>query len=279
MPRRARPNGQHLFNQMPFYALQEHQRQQLAAAINEEDPELIRTGDIDALAKVFADRFALEAPTLIEGALSVSVEEANVDVTGDFRFGSFDDEPVHVAGIRADYYVPYEGEEEMFGCTASMRNLSLRPIELRRQELVFTYERPDQDIPATKAEFDRELAQIRENLGWLANDCRSFNATLPGQARELLLARRKRLEAMTTHIKDLGVPIRKPAGATPTPMRATSAPRARSARKTPRTVEHYDIALSFAGEDRAYVQEVATALQAAGVKVFYDEFETADLWG
>ena len=41
----------------------------------------------------------------------------------------------------------------------------------------------------------------------------------------------------------------------------------------------YDIALSFAGEDRDYVKKVADQLRVAGVKVFYDEFEAATLWG
>jgi hypothetical protein len=39
----------------------------------------------------------------------------------------------------------------------------------------------------------------------------------------------------------------------------------------------YDVALSFAGEQRPYVQRVATELQRVGINVFYDEFE--DLWG
>jgi hypothetical protein len=34
-----------------------------------------------------------------------------------------------------------------------------------------------------------------------------------------------------------------------------------------------------ARENRAYVEAVATGLQAAGVKVFYDAFEAANLWG
>ena len=41
----------------------------------------------------------------------------------------------------------------------------------------------------------------------------------------------------------------------------------------------YDIALSFAGEDRDYVDRVANLLKESGVKVFYDLFEEADLWG
>jgi hypothetical protein len=41
----------------------------------------------------------------------------------------------------------------------------------------------------------------------------------------------------------------------------------------------YDVALSFAGEDREYVEKVARILHALGVRVFYDKYETTDLWG
>lgn len=41
----------------------------------------------------------------------------------------------------------------------------------------------------------------------------------------------------------------------------------------------YEVALSFAGENRSYVKEVARALDRKGVQVFYDEFEETTLWG
>jgi len=41
----------------------------------------------------------------------------------------------------------------------------------------------------------------------------------------------------------------------------------------------YDIALSFAGEDRPYVDSVAHLLRDKGIKVFYDAFEEAKLLG
>jgi len=44
-------------------------------------------------------------------------------------------------------------------------------------------------------------------------------------------------------------------------------------------MKKYHVALSFAGEDRKYVEEVANHLQAASVDVFYDLFEEEDLWG
>lgn len=42
---------------------------------------------------------------------------------------------------------------------------------------------------------------------------------------------------------------------------------------------HYDVALSFAGEDREYVDQVAEQLRRNHVRVFYDRYEEASLWG
>ncbi|MDY0832470.1 toll/interleukin-1 receptor domain-containing protein [Pseudomonas sp. SED1] len=41
----------------------------------------------------------------------------------------------------------------------------------------------------------------------------------------------------------------------------------------------FAVGLSFAGEQRAYVQDVALSLREKGVTVFYDGFHEVDLWG
>ena len=41
----------------------------------------------------------------------------------------------------------------------------------------------------------------------------------------------------------------------------------------------YDVALSFAGEDRKYAKKLAVLLKTNGYSCFYDENELADLWG
>jgi hypothetical protein len=41
----------------------------------------------------------------------------------------------------------------------------------------------------------------------------------------------------------------------------------------------FDVALSFAGEDREYVNTIADQLRKHGIKVFYDRYEQATLWG
>ena len=41
----------------------------------------------------------------------------------------------------------------------------------------------------------------------------------------------------------------------------------------------YEVVLSFAGEDREYVEAVAEYLRRNSVKLFYDKFEIVDSWG
>lgn len=41
----------------------------------------------------------------------------------------------------------------------------------------------------------------------------------------------------------------------------------------------YDVAISFAGEQRTEAQAIATYLTKEGIKVFYDDYERANLWG
>lgn len=45
------------------------------------------------------------------------------------------------------------------------------------------------------------------------------------------------------------------------------------------TTFQFDIALSFAGENRTYAADVAERLRGQGVRVFYDQYEQAMLWG
>jgi hypothetical protein len=47
----------------------------------------------------------------------------------------------------------------------------------------------------------------------------------------------------------------------------------------PVTDYRFDFALSFAGEDRVFANDLAASLKAVGARVFYDQDFTAELWG
>ena len=41
----------------------------------------------------------------------------------------------------------------------------------------------------------------------------------------------------------------------------------------------FEVALSFAGEDRSYATQLASILRRRGVEVFFDEYQKHTLWG
>lgn len=50
-------------------------------------------------------------------------------------------------------------------------------------------------------------------------------------------------------------------------------------KKDPKKITKYDVALSFAGEQRKYVEEINNILERKGINVFYDEMYKHKLWG
>ena len=163
MARNERRGAQLLFKAHEGFALEQHQKGRMFSAIDGADATQL-AGDPDALAADFSAQFGLESPVLIEGAIGMEAEETKVDVTGDWRYGAFDNEPTYTNGVRVNFYVPFSGNHEMFQCAASTRSMSMRPVELTGNELIFTYERPGRDLTEIKAEFDKELAHVKEAL-------------------------------------------------------------------------------------------------------------------
>ena len=114
---RRRDSAHYLFHDFDLHASSERRREQMKQAIDNADPNAIRNGDVDTLTAAYVSEFALDGPELIEGAISVDVEEAQVDVRYDPMRAIFDrSRPVYVPGIRAVYYVPYRGDRNLFLC-------------------------------------------------------------------------------------------------------------------------------------------------------------------
>jgi hypothetical protein len=254
---------------------QNHLTEEIAAM----PAETLVSSDVEAMVSGLADRFGLQMPELIEGAISLAAEEAQAEVSGDIRYGAFGPGPHYAPGIKVTYHVPFSGEKQMFECKPSSWGGNIPAAEVGDNELTITFVRPGQDVAATKVEFDRQLSLIKQYLIWLGDNCRTFNSSLPALARQTITARKSRLEQMTQSVGSMGVHIRRPGAATATRIPTPASPSRISTNESPAPIQRYDVALSFAGENRAYVQEVAKLLKEAGISVFYDEFERANLWG
>jgi lambda repressor-like predicted transcriptional regulator len=274
---------EYLFSDHDLHVVLEAQRERMVQAINEADASKMTNRSTDEVKNEFVDRFQVRPPEVTEGAVSVEVDEAQVDVSADHSRHVFDrSKPFRIPGIRATYYVPFTGERELLKCRPSTYTTVPPAVDaVREKELVLVYERPDTNVAGTKQGFEGDLATLKKYIGWVERDTVAFNETLPQLARERVAARQARVREMPQGAESLGVPIRRAnSGTSPAPLPAPRRkPQAQPQRQQALAGTTYDVALSFAGEDREYVEQVATGLKDAGVSVFYDMFERADLGG
>jgi hypothetical protein len=138
MARRGHQDTDYLFWSYDFFAVQENSLERLKKAIDDADASSVQEGTVDEVADRFVEEFRLEVPELTEGAMSVDLEEAHVDVTGDFQYAHFGPGPHYVPGIRASYYVPFAGDPDMFKVKPTTWTTVIPAAAIVGQELRFT---------------------------------------------------------------------------------------------------------------------------------------------
>ncbi len=240
------------------------------------ESQFLSTSD-EFLAARTASALVVEPLMLHEERITVESRDAKIDVSRDFDRGGWGDGPVYAKGVEVTYHLPFSGDSGLIKCRPNPHTLNPPRAVIGPGELRFPYDQPDGDVKATKKDFTDDLAKVKEWVGRQKAQIDTFNANLENGVRAQISQRRNTLEKRKSDIESLGYPVRttdskRPATLPPDPAGARKASRA----KVNRT---YDVALSFAGEDRAYVEEVAKALEALGISVFYDRFEQVNLWG
>lgn len=244
------------------------------AAIPERD--LQSTSD-EFLAARIASSLVVEPVVLHEDQISVSTKDVKIDVSHDFDRGGWEDGPVYARGVEVTYTLPFSGDSDLFKCKSNRFTWNPPRAVVGTTQLRFPIDQPDGDVAATKKVFTSELAQIKEWLGWQRAQIDSFNSGIEQAARSEVQARRTVLGKRRSDLESLGYSLApESTGAASAPSPDPAAARKASRAKGKRT---YDVALSFAGEDRAYVEEVAKGLDRLGINVFYDRFEQVNLWG
>jgi hypothetical protein len=93
----------------------------------------------------------------------------------------------------------------------------------------------------------------------------------------------EQLLAANASIEQVGLqflPFPQPAARIATDIERYTVRPARSAAKVSQSAPtSFDVAISFAGSERKYAEELATAVKEAGFSVFYDDFYPEYLWG
>jgi hypothetical protein len=123
------------------------------------------------------------------------------------------------------------------------------------------------------ADYDRQIAGKNRQLSTAQS---AVERALEQQRKNEDSEARRRRDEDLRHIRDLETRRR----ALQTPFVPVPQPALTSGVPSRTAAEFdYDVCMSFAGEERTYVEMVAAGLKAKGLRVFYDEDEKAKMWG
>jgi hypothetical protein len=136
----------------------------------------------------------------------------------------------------------------MWQCRPSTFGNNPPHAQIEGSELVFQFEVPNERVSRTKEAFDAELS--KRWIQYADEDVAIHNQRLARLLEDALALRRQQLQQATQEIQDIGIPIRKRPPVVQTESQPVREPTTRS--KSPPLIKayEYDVALSFAGEDR-----------------------------
>lgn len=153
--------------------------------------------------------------------------------------------------------------------SASTLSSKLRDIQ-RKEEQAAQHDK-------RAAQYAKDIANKQRSLTSAQN---SLNRALEQDRKKEEREDKKRRDEELRHLRELEA--RRRSLQAPIDIQQPVAPRVRVAPQPPSRKEmdfEYEVCLSFAGEERSYVEMVAGGLKERGVKVFYDNDETVKLWG
>lgn len=172
---------------------------------------------VDELAAELVEKFHVQPLVVDWGAMTATIGDAKVDVSGDWNRGPFlQSGPVNVVGTKVTYHIAFRGDEDLFKFRPSTHLMNPPQGVVKEGEVRVSLTVPAPVPDNVGAELDRQVAAIRTHLDWINNDVEAFNRRLVGTARQAAQRRRDKVLADHELAARLGVPLRRREDAAPT---------------------------------------------------------------
>ena len=194
-----------------------------------------------------------------------AADEVKVDVSHDFRRVPFGDgRSILVPGHRVTVRVPFDGNPDLFEYSSSTFDLNPPHADVSRDQsiLVFTLTVTQDDADAARIgqEIDSAVAKVERYLGWIRDDCATWNSGVWETAARCVERRKHRLLDQAKLLSQLGIPLKRRDGAND----VVSIPVARRQRprlRVPETpLEPFQPEPTIAAEDYEFILDLISRL-------------------
>lgn len=252
-----------LFNRVDIFSLIEHQKQELKQAFQGVSNEELDKDPVAVAAKLI-EQFSINVPVLDEEKKYALTQETQVDVSSDPRRMIRDrSRPFYISGTEVRVVIPFYGDAGMFEVQPTMFTLNPPFGEVHDHELHLVYRLADASLDV-EADSNRTIGQIKQYLQSLQGSAEQLKSDIQQFVNSMIAKRKQDRETHSQIVANLKMPIRQAS--------LETTPAATPARSRAADTEQWDVFISHASEDKdAIARPLAEALQAKGVRVWYDD--------
>jgi len=205
---RSQPHGSFsLFGEASFRESTELQLLRLKEKIRSEEADfLVNVNAVDYLGNVVAE-FLVDPPNIDFDHARISSREETFRVE---RYNIYTNASSGDSCSRQviTYHLPFTGDPELLRDEPNP-STNKRAAYLQEGEICIDVIDQLGNAQLVKEEAANVLGSIRNNLGYLSQNIRSFNQMLPARAKEFFEQRRAELRQRLSVIAELGLPIKK----------------------------------------------------------------------
>lgn len=201
-----------LFSGNSFFDYLQLRDQHLKNAVRALSKEKLETNTDDEIIEYFKSLYSIENINLLIDQIEAKTSEIEVDVSQDqMRFTRERSEPYYIKGIKVEYFIPFEGPKDLFQFRPSSFTMSYPEVEIRSNELVFSYSYPVDSNDTTRIEsrFESDKNTVVGNVGGLNGQINAFNNQVENTIKTELSARRSKLEQYEKITTTIKYPLRK----------------------------------------------------------------------
>ena len=171
---------------------------------------ILASSDSD-LVSYLVEKYTLDPPRLLGDQIHIEDEgETKIDVSGRIEYDAWDrGRPLHVPGSFVTVAIPFEGDGDLFEFKASTYTFNPPSGRVSGSSVLISFQGVKMDAQRTREEIDPTVGKIEQHLGWIRNDCGSWNARVASVAEQCVRQRKERLLEQANMVSDLGLPMKR----------------------------------------------------------------------
>lgn len=175
------------------------------------DGNKLLNSNLDELCNYFEGKYEVSDLLIKEDQITAEQDEVQIDISQSEDFIRFNGctGPYYVKGTAITYYIPFEGDSDLFNFRPSRSYMGSLIGTIGSVEIILTYVRRDHNAEAVKSEFRRDLDQIRNYIKWVNGDISGYNSSIRKGANDYIASRREKLLKDQGLVASLGFPLRR----------------------------------------------------------------------